>query len=457
MKIMIKLLGSIFALGLIILVGLHIVMQYGLTKAMRDVVLPRVQEETGIDAKVGRLSINMASGLLYLKDVEVRNPEGFLLENLASVERIEVEVDILSLFKQKLIQVKNIEVENGLLNVIRNQVGDLNISKLQEGLQQPVPPSTGQEPAPEVGKPSPQPRPEKSVPVEKQKPIQELVIEAISANAKLRYIDFKLNELDIALDLQLRGQGVSTQRDPNTPWGNVAVTGSLGDDRTSFITDLKLRLAPVTDPQAPSFDLSGKIMEIDPRIMEEAYDKLRIRSAPFGIDPQFHCRKGWYENSGLSLTLRDIVLKDKLAKKLGGMSSIGTLRFTVPVEGSLQEPEIDVQSALLGAVGNNAGTLLDSLLKGAAAKEAGLEEPPATLEEAAVEILAAEVDEIGESETAKKILKDLADGEPSATNAPDPVSSDTIVDILAEQVDEIGEDKELQEDLKNLGKWLFGK
>jgi hypothetical protein len=132
------------------------------------------------------------------------------------------------------------------------------------------------------------------------------------------------------------------------------------------VTDLDLQLAPVTDPQSPSFDLTGRILEIDPRIMQEAYSRLGIRSAPFGFDPQLHCRDGVFEQSRVALNLNSIKLEDKLADRLGGMGSIQSLRFVVPVEGTLQSPEIDVQGSLLSAMGGNAQSLLDSLLKGAA-------------------------------------------------------------------------------------------
>jgi hypothetical protein len=102
-------------------------------------------------------------------------------------------------------------------------------------------------------------------------------------------------------------------------------------------------------------------------------------------------------------------------------------------------------------------TLLDSWIKGAAQKEAGLDEQPETLGDAAVEVFGKHVKEIGESETANKVLKDLADGKPSDTNSPPVVSSDTVVDILGEHVKEIGESEEIKDELKNLGKWLFGK
>jgi hypothetical protein len=101
--------------------------------------------------------------------------------------------------------------------------------------------------------------------------------------------------------------------------------------------------------------------------------------------------------------------------------------------------------------------LLDSFLKGAAAKEAGLDEPPEDLTDAAIAVLGGHVDEIGDSETIQEVLKDLADGGSSDTNAPSPINSDILIDILGEQVDEVGENEELKDGLKDLGRFLFGK
>lgn len=458
MKTIFKVLGIIFGFGAVLLLAFHLIMLYGLTSTMRKVVLPQLKQQTGIDAQVGRLSINVAEGVLYLKDVAVKNPEGFLLENLASVDLIEVEVDIPSLFKRKLIHVKRVEVEEALVNVIRNKAGDINVAVLQEGLppSHPVPPGGG--PVPETGKKPPENIPEsgKTVPASEPAAVPEMLFDAILCHAKVRYIDLKLNQLDIALDLNLSGQGLSTLRDPDTPWGQVDLTGSLGNNRNSFTTDLDLRLAPVTDPQVVSFDLSGKILEIDPRIMQDAYADLGIRSDPFGFEPQFQCRENRFSHSRMALILNHVELEPKLARRLGGMASIGSLRFVVPVEGSLEEPRVDLQAALLGAIGGNTRSILDALIKGAVAEEAGLEEPPEKITDAAVEILGEKVEEIGRNEELKKVLKDLADGEPSATNAPPPVTTDTIVDILGEEVDEIGENEELKEGLKGLGRLLFG-
>ena len=446
MKITLKVVGAVFGLGLVVLLGLHLFLQYGLTKTLREVVLPQIKAETGIDARVGRLSINLPNGLLYLNDVVIKNPDGFFLENLASVERVRLEVDLYSLLKQKPLRIKSVEVEQALLNVVRNSAGEINLNQLQPVRPPVEPPLQTKYPIPEQT-----PSPTEPMPVE-EKGLPEVLIESLYCRAKIRYVDFKLDELDIALDLGITGSNLSTQRDPSLPWGELAVIGSLGNQRNRFMTDLRLRLAPLIDLQTPSFDLTGKVMEIDPRMMKEAYSKLGIRSAPFGLDPALHCRGGWFENSEVVVELRDIVLEDKLAKRLGGMASIGSLRFPVPVEGSLQEPRLNVQAALSAAIGGNAQTLLTSFLSGMVSDEAS----SADLSDAAVEALAVEIEEIGESETVQQVLKDLANGTASDTNTPAPLSSDTLIDILGEQVEEIGENEELKSELKNLGKWLFG-
>mgnify|MGYP001813436642 CR=1 FL=1 len=458
MKVMIKVLGSIFALGLVMLVAFHLIMLYGLTKAMRDVVLPRIKTETGIDAKVGKLSINVANGMLYLSDVEVRNPEGFLLENLASIDRVEVAVDIKSLFKQQPLIVKNVEVENALVNVIRNQEGEFNFNALQEGLPKPAVPADAP-PASEPGEPPPETPQETGAPAPavEPEPLPEILFERVWAKATLRYVDFKLNQLDVALDLDLKAMGLSTRRAPETPWGAAALKGALGTDQNSFQTDINLRLAPVTNPDVLSFDLTGRIMEIDTRMIQSAYDRMGIRSSPFGIEPRFQCRANRFENSEMAIVIRDVVLEDKLADRLGGMGAIESLRFVAPIQGTLQYPTVDVQSALMQAIGGNTRTIFDAWMKGQIDKHGGVGGEAGSVTDAAVEALGEQVEEIGESETVKKVLKDLADGEPSATNQPAPISSDTIVDILGEQVEEIGENEELKDELKNLGKWLFGK
>ena len=450
MKTTFKVIGTVFALGLVILIVLHVFLLYGLTRTMRKVVLPRIAQDTGIVIQVDRLSVNIVHGRLNLKGIAIRNPEGFLLENLAWVDRIEVEADMASLLWKKPVQIKHVTIHGALLNVIRNREGEVNLVKIQELIPDTLPPGTGI-PIPVGPLPG-----ETATEALDAAPLPEILIAEMDCRAKVRYLDFRLNQLDLSLDLVVSGSGLNTWRDPAAEWGTLAVNGSLGTDRTRFVTVLQMGLAPVTDLNALSFDLTGRIMEIDPAIMQEIYDRIGIRSAPFGLDTDLHCRDGFFSGSTLALNIKEIRLEEKLADKAGGMSSIEALRFPVPVEGSLQNPDVNVESALVQALGGNAKSLLNGFLTGVVIKEAGLEEPPENITDAAIEILGREVEEIGRSETAKRVLKDLADGPSSDTNAPAAQTSDVLIDLLGEQVDEIGENEGLKEDLKNLGRSLFG-
>ncbi|QBG47472.1 hypothetical protein EGM51_08730 [Verrucomicrobia bacterium S94] len=459
MKATFKVLGLVFGLGTVILIIFHLVMLFGLTKTMREVVLPRIKAEIGIDVRVGRLSINAAKGMLHLDDVEVRNPEGFLLENLASVERINVKVDVKSMLLQKPLVVKYVEVENAVVNVIRNEDGEINFNRLKEGLE--VATASPAEPTgiPESGKQPVETEPppgRESVAPKPEKPLPELLFERMVCDAKVRYIDFQLDQLDVVLDLNLKAANLSTLSDSAAPWGGAVIEGSLGNDHNSYVTTLNLRLAPVRDVEQLSFDLFGKVMEIDPRSLESLWKRAGIRPEPFSIEPLLQVRDHRFVDSAIRMAMREIELEDKLSRKLGGMATVESLELSVPVTGTLREPRGDFQGALMSAIGRNAGSLLNAWVKGQAEKHGIDPSDVPTNVDAAVEALGEVVPEIGENERVKKVLKDLAGGDPSATNASSPTVSDTIVDILGDEVKEIGEDEELKKELKNLGRWLFG-
>jgi hypothetical protein len=397
----------------------------------------------------------MAGGRLELREISVKNPEGFLLEHLASVDRADLLVDIPSLLRRKGLLVRDIQVQNARVNVVRNQRGELNIEHVRGRLRSG---EKGPEPASSEPIPPREPAPERpSLPPKEPKPLPEVLVEALALHAQLCYLDLKLDNLELELNLEVRGGGLSTRRGSDVPWGHLTVKGALGDDASTFVTDLAATVAPVTDLQAPSFDLKGTILEIDPRVMEAAYDKLGFRMDPFGMGPSLRCRNGYFSDSSVRLEMEHIVFEDKLARRLGGVGSIDRLAFSVPVEGSLRSPEVNLEAAFLGAITGNASSLLNAIWRGVVQKETGGNPAPTTAAEAAVEVLADQVDEIGESETTQKVLKEIAKGVPSETNETVRIDTDALIDILGEKEDFIGENEEVKQLLKGLGRGLFGK
>lgn len=357
MKATYKVLFAVALLGVAILGALQLFLQFGLTETLRLAVLPRLKAETGIDATVERLSLNLANGKLHLSGVSVKNPAGFELDRLASIDRVDMDVDVTSLLKKRLMIVKNVRLENAVVNVVRNQAGEYNLDKLRERVpasRSPAPPQPTE--TPDEGSPPPSRK-------KRPPPIPQLLVESADMKATIRYLDLKRDRLDLGLALRVEGRNVSTRKDPAQGWGDIRITGALENDTSSFATDVAIAVAPVRDLKNPSFDLKGTVMEIDPRVVDEMYSRLGIRTAPFGVTPDLSCRAGVFKNSRVSLDLADIVFEDKLARRLGGVASVDSLRFPVPVGGTLAEPRVDVVQALLSAVGANAPVLIDSFLK----------------------------------------------------------------------------------------------
>lgn len=350
MKSSFKAIASIAALGIVILLMLHIFLTYGLTKAMRNVVLPRIKEETGIDVQVRRLSLNVPEGLIYLKGIAVRNPEGFEPGNAVSVDTIKVTVDVGSLFRQNPLLVKNAVCDNAWVNVIRNKDGELNFDRLLSAV--PQPPENN---AAAGG----------NAPAHSQKnPLPEILIEDLRFPIGLRFFDDRLDQPDLKLSLLLTGDDLTTQTNPDAAWGHLALNGSLDGDNARFITNLDLDVAPVTDPSTPSFDLAGSIREIDPAVMEDAYDTFGFRSAPFELKPAIHCRFGRFVDSCFLLSMKQIRLEDKLSGRKADLGSIDALRFPVPVEGTLLHSTVDVRHSFRRALGGNAPLAFDPFSQG---------------------------------------------------------------------------------------------
>lgn len=348
MKTTFKILGGLFGLGACMLAVLHFFLLYALTDTMHGTVLPQLERETGIDAEVGRLSVNIPEGRLILKKVKIKNPDGFALENMAVINRIDIGVDYWQMLTQKLILVKHVEIRDALVHVIRNEAGDVNIAVLREKSPQPEMPRS----EPTASEPEKTPAPEKSPQPESrgtpppEPSIPEILVESLRCKARVHYTDMKQGDLDVALDMELKAENLSTLADPETKWGRAHLSGGQSGRPECFKIDLFLELAPVQDFRRLTFDLTGQVLEIDPRFMGRLHSRYGLRSEPFGCDPRIYCRNGWFQQSKIGLRFRNVELKHSLVKKLGRSGTVEELKLVVPLQGNLRQPAIDVEAAL---------------------------------------------------------------------------------------------------------------
>jgi len=431
MKKIFKILFLIASMSVLILIGLHFFLQYGLTNTMRKVVLPRIEKETGIRTTIGDLSINLPKGTLNLWEVSIKNPKGFILDDVAKVNHILIKIDFWALLTSNKIKIEKIAVYDMLVNVIRNKEGDLNLKSFEK-----------------LKHSKPKTEQEKIAKKEKlKKDWPEILVTALECNATIKYLDFKLNELDLSLDLTLTGDHISTVKAENTRWGNLFLVGGVGSKKSKFSTDLWMKIAPIRDPNSLSFDLTGKVMKLDPRMLNKIYKKLKVKSMPFGVNPDLYVRGNKFEHSKVYFELNNITFEKRLSKHLGDMASIESLNIPIPVKGTLRKPKFNVQKSFLDSMNPNSESILKAFLQG----KLDLEKPPEDITDASIVLLGKEVDEIGENKALKKLIKNVVNKETSSkSNAPPAITSDAVIDALAEGVDKKQKHKASKEALKAL-------
>tara|TARA_A100001015_G_scaffold235345_2_gene267103 strand:- start:2277 stop:3554 length:1278 start_codon:yes stop_codon:yes gene_type:complete len=402
---------------------------FGFNGLLSSFVYPKLAADKGLEVQSDRASYNPFTGYLRLSDVEVANPIGFREPQLANLSLVEVKIKPSSLVGGGPIIVERVNIDRGVIQLIRNEEGLLNVVALQQqmGLE-------------ESGSGSGDTTMLVPVPAVKATTQPEILIQSVEINSDVRFVDRQLTDLDLMLHLAVLGQELGTVA--GHEWGRIQVMGELLSDRGAFNTELSMKLAPVVDPQRPSFDLEGRIMEIDPRLIAEASRKLGVSFAPFGVDPQLICREGNLAGSEVAVRLHDV------AFSLGGNpTKVKQLQFAVPVEGTIHAPKFEVTSALMQALGGNTRSLLGAALEGYVGELGLSEEPVKVLTDGVMEVLDKPLK--GISKEAGAILEEglnLFGGVLPGTGTTESASTNQHVEKAVE---------DLKEGLKGLGIKLF--
>jgi len=263
---------------------------------------------------------------------------------------------------QGVVEVSEATVKDAALTVSRNQAGDVNIAVIREGLPKPEPASDTPPPA-EDTPPQPAPSEQPSEPAEMPK----IQINQLAFNTRFDFVDHKTTNPApnrLSLDLAVGASDVATFGSrPENEWGTVTISGGLHDKPEAFVTDIKARVAPVTEPLLASFSAEGSIMAIDMRELSELTDELGVASEAVDITLRLNVRAGAFlSGSELVAALRDAKLVGELKEKHDKVELPPEISLTIPVSGTLVKPVISIQQALTMSVLRNLAKNPDYIL-----------------------------------------------------------------------------------------------
>lgn len=349
------------AIGLALFVALQVFLSFWLTGAVQNMAPPIVRKQFGIDLSIRRTSFNLLTGTVSLSGVRAGNPAGFPGPDMVTLERGSVNLSLWG-FLRRVTRIEDARLSGLDVTVIRNAAGDINLGKVADASS----PASAGGGAPATPSPPSLTAAEKAAVSPAAAVSPRVRIENMNVMGRINYLDQKAGDPPAAVgyDVRLKVRGLATYGNAKMPWGTLDLRGHLASDTNSMVTRITGRVAPLTDPDRPSFDAAGEIESIDVRTITALAGKQDFECDPFAIKLNLVCRDGKFDDrkSLITVCMKDVKLHGKLAKS--GIKKVSSLTVPIPLGGTLKEPKILWDQAIMAAVMHSLGSGLDSLLKG---------------------------------------------------------------------------------------------
>jgi hypothetical protein len=190
----------------------------------------------------------------------------------------------------------------------------------------------------------------------------------MAAEGRIVYVDHTPSgdPLRLAFPAVISVRDLATFEQPGRKWGTVTVNAHLADDPEKFVTDLRCMLAPIADPERPTFDLKGAISRIDVGKLAPLIGSSEVSADSADARVRVLCRNGVFiPPSAMVVTLKNVSLGGAAAKKAGGTGLPPEITITIPLEGTVSEPKADIEGAVIRgvveALAKDPGNLIRSL------------------------------------------------------------------------------------------------
>ena len=382
MRRLLKFCAGLLLIPILLVVGIHLYLQYGLTGLIHRTVLPEARRKANITIDLDHASVNLLRGRADINGFRLGNPPGFIESDLFTLQHAHLST-ALTPWLRKAIHIRDCRIEGLTIQLIRQADGTMNFGRFnipestthrQPG---PPPPETPRDiPTPgEVPDQPPDAPPEPPVHPSDLPPFR---VDQASLTATIIWIDHQskpdLTRLETRWTADLKGIQ-SRSWDPASAWGSLVITAHQAAQPETEITTLRLDVAPLANPMQASFTLQGTLAATDLPGMTSTIHQAGIQCNAVSASVNLSAEEGRFKSgSRVTVHLSRPVLTDKLARKikLKNVKLPDPLVVPVPVSGTLEKPVFDFASALVstalqvavqGLTGDRIESSLDGLFK----------------------------------------------------------------------------------------------
>ena len=335
-----KIIIGLIAIIIVIIVGLQLFLQFGLTSSLKKYVLPNVKEQFGLDIAVDHLRVNLLAGALSIHGVEIANPPGFKEPDLLSINRCRLDIGLLSLLKGGITEIQEALVRDANLVIVRKKEGNINIQQIIQAIQETMPP-------PAAGAPA-----EEKTPVVEQegKALPCFLVEDGKLKFSVQYVDLALSKepFTLTFEVSMDIKNVSNYGDEDVLSGVVKLNGTVfvAEKKSAFKIDAQV--APIVDPTRMTFIATGSMPTVDLALFSAFANSYNLEEGSVSGKLNLACNKGIFddEKSALNLKFENVKFSQAHEAKTGGISSIESFTVVVPVTGTMADPRINIGGAL---------------------------------------------------------------------------------------------------------------
>ena len=344
--------GLVGAVGL--LLGVYVLGQVGFNTYLRTHLYPDMEDRYGVAMKSQSSRFNILTGVIEVRDLSLYSTASAAQNPYASFGRIRVKVHPSTWWFKHPIRMRSLEISEGMVCLIRDRAGHLNVHELELAKEK-------QRVAPIIAGNS-------TLSTHPSSQATEWLIDEFRCGVDLHYIDQNQPEVDRLYYVALTGRSISSIE--GHTWGSLHGVVELLDGGKPFSGFAEAQIAPLVDLQKPTFYITGQTELLDGAWLDRWLEGTGVEVESFRVDAQIFSKEGVLEGSSIAAQLKacSLTISDQVY-------AMNQLQFSLPVEGTIQEPTIDIHAALEEALNLQISTLIGSFAHNLIQEMTQLDEP----------------------------------------------------------------------------------
>lgn len=338
-------------IAMVILVPLQAYLKFGLTPVVRKHAIPQAEKILGVPVTVDSAAVSLLGIKARVSGLTVGNPPGFTEPTAVSLHDLRVNLGPSRLLVG-VTEVSSLRIDGLRLTAVRNSDGETNLEKIQKTVAANAPTGT----MATASTPSNPP------------PFR---LGNLKADTILEYIDYRVPTnapFRLGYNVKVKAHDVTIYQPWffTNHWGTFSIEGHLDGKPEAMLLRLEGKIAPVSDPNRPTFEINGSITNLDLTDLGPLATEGGLRSGCIWARIHVVCKNGIFQKeSVVTLHAEGLKMAGGVAKRMLGGAIPSSLTTDVQLKGTVNKPDFDLFGTLMRTTGRGLSSGAGAVMNGA--------------------------------------------------------------------------------------------